>query len=256
VVMPATLINLILSDVIGDPLDVIASGPTVPDESTFQDCWRILEKYQLTDRVPSSVLNHIRAGLTGQVQETPKWGDSVFAKTQNLVVGSNLLAVKAAAQKAQALGYNTLILSSFVEGETREVAKVHTAIAKEILSSGNPIPRPACVISGGETTVTLKGKGLGGRNQEFVLAAALDIAGLKDVVVLSIGTDGTDGPTDAAGAIADGGTVQRARNLNLEPFKYLQENDSYHFFQPLQDLIITGPTNTNVMDLRIVLVGL
>lgn len=256
IVMPATLVNLILSDVIGDPLDVIASGPTVPDESTFQDCWHILEKYQLTDRIPGSVLNHIRAGLAGQVEETPKPGDPAFTKTQNLVVGSNILAVKAAAQKAEELGYNTLILSSFVEGETREVAKVHAAIAKEILSSGNPIPRPACIISGGETTVTLKGKGLGGRNQEFVLATALDIAGLKEVVVLSIGTDGTDGPTDAAGAIADGLTIQRARDLNLEPFKYLQENDSYHFFQPLQDLIITGPTNTNVMDLRIVLVGL
>lgn len=255
IAMPATLISLILSDVIGDPLDVIASGPTVPDESTFQDCWRILEKYQLVDRIPRSVLNHIRAGLSGQVAETPKPGDPAFSKTQNLIVGSNLLAVKAAAQKAKELGYNTLILSSFVEGETREVAKVHAAIVKEILNSGNPIPPPACIISGGETTVTLKGKGLGGRNQEFVLAAAIDIAGLKDVVILSAGTDGTDGPTDAAGAIADGSTVQRAKDLNLDPFKYLQENDSYHFFQPLEDLILTGPTNTNVMDLRIMLVG-
>jgi hydroxypyruvate reductase len=255
IVMPATLISLILSDVIGDPLDVIASGPTVPDESTFQDCWRILEKYHLVDRIPRSVLNHIRAGLSGRVAETPKPGDPAFAKTQNLIVGSNFLAVKAAAQKAKELGYNTLILSSFVEGETREVAKVHTAIVKEILNSGNPIPPPACIISGGETTVTLKGEGLGGRNQEFVLAAAIDIAGLKDVVVLSAGTDGTDGPTDAAGAIADGTTVQRAKELNLDPFKYLQENDSYHFFQPLGDLILTGPTNTNVMDLRILLVG-
>ncbi len=255
IVMPATLISLILSDVIGDPLDVIASGPTVPDESTFQDCWRIFEKYQLVDRIPRSVLNHIRAGLSGRVAETPKPGDPAFAKTQNLIVGSNLLAVKAAAQKAKELGYNTLILSSFVEGETREVAKVHTAIVKEILNSGNPIPPPACIISGGETTVTLKGKGLGGRNQEFALAAAIDIAGLKDVVILSAGTDGTDGPTDAAGAIVDGSTVQRAKDLNLDPFKYLQENDSYHFFQPLGDLILTGPTNTNVMDLRILLVG-
>lgn len=255
IAMPATLISLILSDVIGDPLDVIASGPTVPDESTFQDCWRILEKYQLVDRIPRSVLNHIRAGLSGQVAETPKPGDPAFSKTQNLIVGSNLLAVKAAAQKAKELGYNTLILSSFVEGETREVAKVHAAIVKEILNSGNPIPPPACIISGGETTVTLKGNGLGGRNQEFVLAAAIDIAGLKDVVILSAGTDGTDGPTDAAGAIADGSTVQRAKDLNLDPFKYLQENDSYHFFQPLEDLILTGPTNTNVMDLRIMLVG-
>jgi len=255
IAMPATLVNLILSDVIGDPLDVIASGPTVPDESTFQDCWHILEKYQLTDRIPASILNHIRAGVSGQVPETPKPGDPAFAKTQNLIVGSNILAVKAAAQKAKALGYHTLILSSFIEGETREVAKVHAAIAKEILSSGHPIPRPACVISGGETTVTLKGKGLGGRNQEFVLAAALDIDNLKEVIVLSLGTDGTDGPTDAAGAIADGLTVKRAKALGLDPFKYLQENDAYHFFQPLQDLIITGPTHTNVMDLRIILVG-
>jgi hydroxypyruvate reductase len=255
IVKPATLINLILSDVIGDPLDVIASGPTAPDESTFEDCWQILEKYQLIHRIPSSILNHIRAGLSGLIQETPKPDDPAFSKTQNLIVGSNLLAVKAAVQKAKELGYNALILSSFIEGETREVAKVHAAIAKEIASSDNPISRPACVISGGETTVTLKGKGFGGRNQEFVLAAAIDIAGLDDTIVLSGGTDGSDGPTDAAGAIADGSTAKRAKDLKMDPFKYLQENDSYHFFQPLQDLIITGPTNTNVMDLRILLVG-
>ena len=152
------------------------------------------------------------------------------------------------------MGYNTAILSTFIEGETRDVARVHAAIAKEILSSGNPIKRPACVISGGETTVTIRGKGKGGRNQEFSLAGSMDIDGMENVVLLSAGTDGTDGPTDAAGAIADGTTVSLARKLGMDPGHYLRENDSYHFFEALNDLIITGPTFTNVMDLRIVLV--
>jgi hydroxypyruvate reductase len=187
--------------------------------------------------------------------ETPKADDPVFKKTQNVIIGSNILAVKAAREKAQELKYHCLILSSFIEGETREVAKVHTAIAKEILSTGSPVPMPACVISGGETTVTIRGKGLGGRNQEFALAAALEIEGLEDVVILSGGTDGTDGPTDAAGALADGKTVRRAKELGLDAEHLLRENDSYHFFKPLGDLLITGPTYTNVMDLRLVIVG-
>jgi hydroxypyruvate reductase len=254
IVHPATLISLILSDVIGDDLDSIASGPTVPDHSTFADCMDILDKYQITDRLPSVVVDILEKGTRGEIEDTPKAGDSAFERTQNLIIGSNILAVKAAAKKARELGYNPLILSTFIEGETRDVARVHAAIAKEILSSGNPIKRPACVISGGETTVTIRGKGKGGRNQEFSLAAALDIDGLGNVVVLSGGTDGTDGPTDAAGAIADGTTISRARKLGLKPELYLRENDSYHFFEALNDLIITGPTYTNVMDLRIVLV--
>jgi len=252
---PSTLISLILSDVIGDDLDSIASGPTAPDSSTFSDCLHILDKYNIKQKIPSSVLEHLERGAKGEIKETPKADDPVFKKTQNVIIGSNILAVKAAKEKADELSYHSLILSSFIEGETKEVAKVHAAVAKEILNTGNPLPRPACVISGGETTVTIRGKGLGGRNQEFVLAAAIEIDGLEDVVILSGGTDGTDGPTDAAGALADGKTVRRAKELGLDAEYHLRENDSYHFFEPLGDLLITGPTYTNVMDLRLVMVG-
>ena len=191
--------------------------------------------------------------MRGEVEETPKADDPAFERTQNVIIGSNILALKAAKIHADELNYNSLILSTFIEGETREVARVHAAIAKEILKRDLPVRRPACIISGGETTVTIRGKGLGGRNQEFVLAAAIEIDGLEDVVILSGGTDGTDGPTNAAGAIADGLTVKRAKSMGLDPERYLRENDSYHFFQALDDLLITGPTFTNVMDLRLVI---
>lgn len=252
---PSTLISLILSDVIGDRVDSIASGPTVPDGTTFSACLQILEKYGLTRKIPPAVLDHLRKGARGEVEETPKAGDPAFARTQNVIVGSNIQALLAAQEKAESLGYNCLILSSCVEGETREIARMHAALAREILASGHPARRPACLISGGETTVTIHGRGLGGRNQEFALAAAITLDGLADIVVLSGGTDGTDGPTDAAGAIADGTTVGRARKLGLEAADYLRENDSYHFFERLGDLLMTGPTLTNVMDLRLVLVG-
>ena len=252
---PSTIISLILSDVVGDNLDSIASGPTVPDESTFDDCLDILKKYELQDEISSSVLEFLKAGAQGEHEETPKADDPVFERTQNVIIGSNILAVKAAEKKAQEMGYKSLILSTLIEGETKEVAKVHAAIAKEILSTGNPIKKPACVISGGETTVTIQGQGLGGRNQEFTLAAAIEIDGWDGVVILSGGTDGTDGPTDAAGAIADGMTVSRAKELELDAQASLKENDSYNFFQPLDDLIITGPTHTNVMDLRLMIIA-
>ncbi len=254
-VAPATLISLILSDVIGDPLDAIASGPTVPDSTTFGDCARILDRYALWEKIPLAVAQHIREGLKGNREETLKAGEPALAKVYNLVVGNNLLAMKAAQKKAQDLGYRPFLLSSLIEGETREVAKVHAAIAKEVLRTKNPVSPPACILSGGETTVTLNGKGKGGRNQEFSLAAALEIAGWSEMVILSAGTDGTDGPTDAAGAFADGETVQRAKALGLDPWAFLEENNSYSFFQALEDLLITGPTGTNVMDLRIFLVG-
>ena len=254
IVYPATLVSLILSDVIGDPLDAIASGPTVPDPTTYEDCARILNKYELWEKIPPTVARHIREGMEGKKEETLKEGDPAFSNVYNLVVGNNLLAMKAAKKAAQALGYRTLLLSSLVEGETREIAKAHAAIAKEVLLSGNPIPPPACILSGGETTVTLKGKGKGGRNQEFALAAALEIAGWEEILIMSAGTDGTDGPTDAAGAFADGKTVTRAKTMGLDPWSFLKENDSYSFFQGIGDLLITGPTGTNVMDLRIMLV--
>ncbi len=252
---PATLVSLVLSDVIGDDLDTIASGPTVPDPSTYYDCLRILTRYNLGEVIPQPALRHLEAGARGEIPDTPKAHDPAFLKTQNVVVGSNTLAVGAAQKKAMALGYHTLILSSSVEGETREVARVHAAIAKEVLETGNPVPSPACIISGGETTVTIRGVGKGGRNQEFALAAALGIENLDRVLILSGGTDGTDGPTDAAGAIADGDTVERGRSRGLDAETYLANNDSYNFFLPLEDLVMTGPTLTNVMDLRLVMVS-
>lgn len=250
---PATLVSLLLSDVIGDDLDVIGSGPTAPDSSTFAQAKALLEKYAIWDRVPASVRERIEQGVAGAIEETPKPGAPEFSRTQNLVVGSNRLAVDAAAKKARELGYRTMVLSTFVEGETRDVARVHAAILKEIRASARPLRPPACVISGGETTVTLRGEGLGGRNQEFVLAAAIDLDGYEKIVVLSGGTDGTDGPTDAAGAVADGETLARARRKGLDAVRSLADNDSYHFFEALGDLLKTGPTHTNVMDVRILL---
>jgi glycerate 2-kinase len=247
---PATVLTLILSDVIGDDLDVIGSGPTVPDRSTFADARAILEKYRIQNKVPREV----RERLSCNGPETPKPGDKIFKHVQNLIVGSNRLAVDAAAAEARALGYNTMVLSTFIEGETRDVARVHAAIAKEIRTTGRPVKPPACVISGGETTVTIRGNGLGGRNQEFALAAAIDIAGLKNVAILSAGTDGIDGPTDAAGAFVDGGTMARAKAAGMDAAKFLANNDSYHFFERLGDLVKTGSTGTNVADIRVMIV--
>ncbi len=251
---PATVVNLMLSDVVGDKMDVIASGPFVPDRSTFEDVIRVFKKYELKD-IPETVRDHLNAGLAGRIPETPKPGDDVFRSVHNFVVGSNILALEAAAKRAKALGYQTLILSSMVEGETREVALVHTAIAKEILKTGRPLAPPACVISGGETTVTIRGSGLGGRNQEFCLAASLELDGLEPrVVVLSGGTDGNDGPTDAAGGVVDPLTKRRGAELGATAVDYLKDNDAYHFLEKTGDLLITGPTHTNVMDVRLILV--
>jgi len=251
---PSTVIAFILSDVVEDQLDVIGSGPTVPDRSTFEEAWDILTKYDLIKRVAPSIQRHLSLGKEGKVEETPKPGDASFERVSNILIGSNILALRAAEKEASSFGFNALILSSSIVGETREVARLHAAIAKEVIASGNPLSRPACVISGGETTVTIKGYGLGGRNQEFALAGALEIDGLEKVVLLSGGTDGTDGPTDASGAVADYTTVSRARSMGLEAKAHLENNDAYPFFQRLGDLLITGPTHTNVMDIRILLV--
>jgi hydroxypyruvate reductase len=254
VAFPATTVNLMLSDVVGDRMDVIASGPFVPDPSTFHEVCAIFGKYGLRD-LPGALVKHVEAGLRGEIPETPKTGEPVFDRVFNYVVGSNILALEAAAAKGKALGYTTVILSSMVEGETREVARVHSAVAKEVLKTGRPVKAPACIISGGETTVTLRGKGLGGRNQEFCLAAALDIAGLPErLVILSGGTDGNDGPTDAAGGVVDPGTVGRGRAQGLEARKHLADNDAYPFLEKTGDLLMTGPTKTNVMDVRLILV--
>jgi glycerate 2-kinase len=252
---PAALLTLVLSDVVGDPLDVIASGPTVADPTTFAEAREVLSRYGITPQVPASIRARLDAGARGELPETPKPGDRIFERAVNVMVGSNALAVAAAARKARLLGYRTTVLSTTVTGETREAAAVHAAVARELAADGSPRRRPACVLSGGETTVTLRGKGKGGRNQEFALAAALGIEGLERVTVLSAGTDGTDGPTDAAGAFADGETVARARAAGLDPVAALEGNDAYPFFLALGDLLITGPTRTNVMDLRLILAG-
>jgi glycerate 2-kinase len=253
-VYPATLAALILSDVVGDDLDVIASGPTVPDPSTFKKAMEIFEKYDILGKLPAAAVKHIEAGISGDLSETPKTGDPVFERVQNIIIGSNFEAVTAASHEAERLGYHTLVLSSMIEGETKEVALVHGAIAREVEKTGHPVAPPACILSGGETTVTITGNGLGGRCQEFALAAAFDISGHDRIVILCGGTDGNDGPTDAAGAVADGRTIRRAEALGLNAREFLSNNDAYHFFKSLDDLLMTGPTNTNVMDLRILLV--
>ena len=246
-VAPATLVTLILSDVVGDPLDVIASGPTVPDPTTVADAQAVLERYGIR---PPSYPPH-----RGEVMwETPKPGDPAFERAQHVVVGSNRLAALAAVEKARTMGLNALLLSTYVEGEAREVAKVAAALAKGVHAHGDPLPPPACLVWGGETTVTIHGEGKGGRNQELALAAALALEGWPGILVMALATDGTDGPTDAAGAIATGETVARARALGLDPRGALEANDSYPFFDALSDLLRTGPTGTNVNDLLFILV--
>ncbi len=253
----AQMVSLILSDVIGSPLDTIASGPTAPDSTTFSDALRIIEQRGLREQLPVSIVEHIERGAHHEIADTPKADDPVLARAQNIIIADNVIACDAALQTATRLGFNSLLLSTHLQGEAREVAKMFAAIAKEIAQSNRPVARPACVIAGGETTVTVRGKGKGGRNQELALAAAIEIAGMpaSRVVVLSGGTDGTDGPTDAAGAIADDTTLARAAALGLDARTFLSNNDAYHFFQPLNDLLMTGPTGTNVNDVVLLLVG-
>jgi hydroxypyruvate reductase len=247
---PARVVSLILSDVVGDDLDVIGSGPTAPDVSTFETAYAVLGKYELRERVPARVRQRLQTGAT----ETPKAADPLFERVENIIVGSNQQSLESAARQAKEMGYRTLILSSTIQGETQDVARMHAAIARQIRMHGQPVRPPACVISGGETTVTLSNgfSGKGGRNQEFTLAAALDIAGLDDILILSAGTDGTDGPTDAAGAMADGATVTRA---HLSAADALSGHDAYPFFADAGDLVITGATGTNIMDLHLILVS-
>ena len=250
---PATVISLMLSDVVGNPLDVIASGPTVPDTTTFGDAYGVLVKYGIVDDVPARIVAHLRAGLDGRVPDTPKPGDALFGHVHNWIIGSNAIAAQAALAAAQEMGFHTMLLSAYIEGEAREVGRVMAGIGKSLVAEGQPLARPACVVAGGETTVTIRGAGKGGRNQELALAAALALEGWQDTVVVALATDGTDGPTDAAGAVVDGQTVQRARELGLVAGDFLAANDSYTFFDRLGDLIRTGPTNTNVNDLLFVI---
>jgi len=246
---PSPLIGLILSDVVGDPLDAIASGPTAPDPTTFADAWAALERYDLAGRVPAPVRDRLQAGRRGDIPETPKPGDPLFDRVHNVVVGSNRLAAEAAVEEARRWGLNALLLSTSVEGEARQVARVAAALAREVAHHDRPAPRPACLVWGGETTVTVRGTGRGGRNQELALAAALALDGVPNVLLAALGTDGTDGPTDAAGAVVTGETAARARAQGLDAATHLTNNDAYSFFDALGDLIRPGPTGTNVNDL-------
>ncbi len=251
---PAALLTLVLSDVIGDPLDVIASGPTAPDPGTYADALAVLKDHGLLERVPASVRRLLEQGAAGSRPETPKQGDPLFRSVQNLIVGSNRQALAAGRAKAAELGFNTLVLSSRLRGEAREIAKVFAAAAFEIREMNGPVAAPACLLAGGETTVTLRGSGKGGRNQEMALAAALELSGMENVLFLSGGTDGNDGPTDAAGAFADGTTVAAGAGKGVSAVDHLARNDSYRFFEAQGGLLMTGPTRTNVMDIQVLLV--
>ncbi len=254
-IAPATCISLILSDVIGDPLDAIASGPTAPDRTSFADAWRVIEKYRLDSELPSLIADHLQQGLTGKIPETLKPGDPVFDQVHNIILGNNMEAILMGRQKAEKLGYHTLVLSSRIQGEAREIAKVLAAIVQEIQKSDQPVTRPACLLCGGESTVTLRGKGKGGRNQELALAALIAMRGEeREYLIVSCGTDGSDGPTDAAGGMVFPEMWQIARRRGYDPEKYLANNDAYPFLDECEGLIKTGPTGTNVMDLMFVLV--
>ena len=251
---PARVVNLVMSDVVGDDLDVIASGPLVPDRSSFNNVAKIVKKYSLSAKLPDSVRIRIEKGLNGVFNENPKSDDVIFEKVENHIIASNIHALKAAEVMARKLGYNTLVLSSMIEGSASETAFWHSRILREIYVSSHPVSRPACILSGGETTVVVKGNGKGGRNMEFAMCAIPHIADLPNVVMSSIGTDGTDGPTDAAGAYITGETkdIILREGLSLDSFR--DNNDSYSLFDRIGGLIKTGPTNTNVMDIRIMII--
>ena len=253
---PARVLSLILSDVIGDPLDVIASGPTSPDHTTFADALGVIRRYDLADKIPGKALDILIRGDQGEIPETPKEGNPVFQKVENMIIGSNRKAIEMAEAKAVALGYPVVILSSELKGEARDVG---ASLAREAIhrqrQSRETDGGRLCLLAGGETTVTVKGGGLGGRNMELALAFALELKGTSGITLLSAGTDGTDGPTDAAGAIVDGETTAKAAAKGLDPEDYLNRNDSYPFFKAVGGLLMTGPTGTNVMDIQIILIG-
>jgi hydroxypyruvate reductase len=250
---PAQVMSLILSDVIGDDLSVIASGPTAPDDSTFNDALEILTRYKILDKIPPHVRAHLEDGAAGKIPETPDSRDPLFERVWFRFVGSNQIALKVASEKAKALGYHPLILTNAACGEAREIAKYFAAIARQTVRHHQPLPPPVCILSGGEPTVTLRGNGKGGRNQEFALAAGLEISGLENILIASVGTDGTDGPTDAAGGYTNGDMLRKAREKGFDAQEHLTQNNAYPFLEQLGYLIKTGPTGTNVMDIQIIL---
>ena len=249
---PATVISLIVSDVVGDPVESIASGPTSPDPSTFADCLEILEKYGIRDSVPGPVLKRIEDGAEGRVKETPKPGDPVFKRATNVVIGNNGIALEAARQAAEDMGYPTLVLTDRMEGEAREVGIFAASVLNSINSSNLPMPPPCLVLVGGETTVTLIGPGDGGRNQELALAASRKIRGRG--LLLSLATDGRDGPTDSAGALVDDGTCRAVEDLGMSPEKAIADNAEYEVLKEIGAHLFTGYTGTNVCDVIFILV--
>jgi glycerate 2-kinase len=251
---PAAVLSLVISDVVGDDLGAIASGPTAPDTTTYADAGAVLKRHGLWRQVPARIRTAIERGRAGVVQETPKEGSKVFERVHNVLLGNGLRSCLAAADALRRRGYSTLVLSTMVRGESKEVGRLLAGIAKDIAMNHVPCPPPACIVAGGETTVTVRGSGVGGRNQELVLSAALEIAGVAGAYVASMGTDGIDGPTAAAGALADGGTLLRARRVGLDPAEFMGNNDSNSFFQKAGGLIVTGPTGTNVNDIMIAMV--
>ena len=252
---PAPIVALMLSDVIDDPLDVIASGPTAPDPTTFADALSVLDRFGLRPRVPQGVRAHLEAGACGQGEDTPKPGDPVLAGVTNVIIGNNALVVNAAVAEARRLGFATHLLTRSLQGEARDAAREFGDRLGEIARTGVPVARPACLIAGGETTVTVRGRGTGGRCQEFALALVTALASLRNTVVLAAGTDGSDGPTDAAGAVVDPTTLERAHQKGLDVRRALADNDSHPFFAALHDLVVTGPTGSNLMDVYLGLVG-
>ncbi len=252
---PAQVLALVLSDVPGDPLNAIASGPTVGDPTTFHQAEQILRQYHVWSSLPNSVRERIEAGVRNEIEETPKPGDDVLQRVTTTIIGSGSDALDAAREEGDRLGYHTLSLTTTLEGEAREVGKILASLAREEASSGRPVPLPALILAAGETTVTVRGTGKGGRNQELALSAAQGIEGLSGVVIASIGTDGRDGPTNAAGGMVDGGTVGRMLKRGIDPQEYLDRNDSYRALERAGDLILTGPTGTNVADLCFIAVG-
>ena len=257
---PATIMSVILSDVIGDRLDVIASGPTVPDSTGFRDALNVIHRYSLERKIPNGVFSLLHLGVAGVISDTPKQGAVFFQKTSNIIVGSIRQSMEAARVRAMELGFEPRLLTSELQGEAKGAARSLASEANKIRQAMRPGDDPRCLLSGGETTVTVRGKGKGGRNQELALASALEIEGSEGISLLSAGTDGTDGPTDAAGAIVDGSTARKARDLGVHPETYLANNDSYTFFSRLDELsgeryhLKTGPTGTNVMDMQILMI--
>ncbi|MCJ7509231.1 MAG: glycerate kinase [candidate division Zixibacteria bacterium] len=251
---PAKVVSLILSDVPNDRMDVIASGPTVADRSNFYQCLKIIRKYDLSRKIPTSVDRYLKSSLGSKRNETPKPGSPFFKRVQNLIIGSNLLALKGCKEKAERLRFKTHLISKPIVGDNIRAAIKHTELAFRIKKEGKPISAPACIISGGETTVKVRGGGLGGRNQEFVLVCGKNAGKMKKFLILSASTDGTDGPTDAAGAFCDESTMKKAKAKGLDADEFLKNNDSYNFFKKAGGLIKIKPTGTNVMDIHLILV--